>query len=413
MMGELRARLLILVMVSALAYNFSFPLSVSAQANQTVLYDFTCGTDGCHPIGNLARDSQGNLYGTTIDGGDSGCNEGTGCGVVFELSPMSGGGWNQTVIHTFIGGTDGSLPYSGVIIDASGDLYGVTFQGGTGSNCNNSSSGCGTVFKLTHSGSTWNESLIYTFAGGNDGANPMGGLVFDTAGNLYGTTEFGGTYSDGNVFELSPTSSGWNESVLHSFSFGDGYSPNTKLAFDSLGSLYGTTPLGGSYGDGTVFRLVPSPSGWVETTIWNFTPITGGAFPNGVIVHGNALYGTTASGGAFNVGNVFQLKPAIGIWTYTQLWDFSGGRDGGEPAAGLTADPDHLYGTTFFGGRYGFGTVFRLRQNSGVWIEDVLYSFTNNADGENPDSPLLLGPEGLFGFANDSLGGLAYEITAP
>ena len=230
----------------------------------------------------------------------------------------------------------------------------------------------------------------------------MSGVLFDEAGNLYGTTQFGGSSSPGygTVYELSPTANAWIEVVLHSFNFyPDGAYPNTKLAIDNFGDLYGTTLQGGAYSEGTVFRLAPSQGGWAETLIWDFTPTVGGAGPAGVIVHKGALYGTTETGGAFNVGNVFQLKPAVGLWTYTNVYEFTGGRDGGFPVTDVTADPNHLYGTTLYGGRYAFGSVFRLTNESdGSWVEDVLYSFTGNADGENPYSPLLLGPVGLFGF---------------
>jgi uncharacterized repeat protein (TIGR03803 family) len=368
-----------------------------------VLYNFSCGTDGCEPYGNLTPDSDGNLYGTTVSGGNSTC----ACGTVFELTPVQGGGWTESVLYAFMGGLDGSTPQSGVIFDTLGNLYGVTYDGGTDSS--------GTVFKLTHSGSNWTESVINDFSGGSDGRNPLAGLVFDPAGNLYGTTGDGGAYSGGTVFELSPTAEGWSEIVLHSFGYGqDGASPNTKLAIDSLGDLYGTTSGGGTYGYGSVLRVVPSDTGWTETTIWDFTPGTpNGLYPNGVIAHGHALYGTTFWGGMFNVGDVFQLTPAVGIWNYTVIYSFTGGHDGGSPYAGLTADRSHLYGTTFNGGRYGLGTAFRLTESNGAWAEQVLYNFTGSADGENPYGPLLLAPGSLFGFANISPGGLVYEITAP
>jgi uncharacterized repeat protein (TIGR03803 family) len=398
------------VLLLALAL-FCTCLSVpaSAEAKETVEFNFRCGAGGCAPSGNLVSDSQGNLYGTTVSGGNANCN----CGTVFELTPNSGGGWTETVLHAFAGGADGATPYGGVILDTAGNLYGVTYQGGTGS-CEGT--GCGTVFELSYSGSTWTATVIYTFRGGRGGGSPVGGLVLDATGNLYGTTQVGGTGTHGTVFELSPTSQGWSETVLHSFGDtpDDGASPNTKLAMDDLGDLYGTTPGGGSYGGGTVFRLIPTQGGWQETIIWDFPAIYGGVSPNGVIVHGKALYGTMENGGAFNVGVVFQLTPAIGIWKYTEVYDFTGGRDGGEPVAGVVADLHHLYGTTQYGGVYGLGTVFRLTSmGNGNWPEDVLYSFTDSTDGENPYSPLLLGPSGLFGYANNASGGLVYEITAP
>lgn len=389
--------------------------TASASAKETVLYSFACGTDGCGPAGTLARDAAGNLYGATATGGNLACSvaESYGCGTVFELTPNSGGGWTETVLYSFTAGTDGALPYSGVVLDASGNLYGTTSLGGGGTLCGYGALGCGTVFKLTYSNGGWTETVLYSFSGGTDGSNPISGLVLDKVGNLYGTTVTGGGRAYGTVFELSPISGGWTESVLYSFTNGsDGYAPESSVVFDHLGNLYGTAEVG-LYGGGTVFRLAPSASGWTESTIWSFSGGYDGSGPTGVIVHEGALYGTTSAGGDYNLGTAFQLTPAIGNWTMNVIHAFTGGNDGGEPLAGLVAGQRDLYGTTLYGGYYLFGTVFRLTppKGNGEWTETVLYNFTGGSDGGNPDSPLTIGPGGLFGLT-DLPHGLVYEITA-
>ncbi len=398
-------------------FAFAFTNQAFAEAKETVLYNFQCGTDGCGPSGALVRDQSGNLYGTTGSGGNLACGNGSGCGTVFELTSDNTGNWTETVLYSFAGGTDGAYPKGGVILDAKGNLYGTTTWGVDGKSCQNSNSGCGTVFKLSNSGGGWTESVLYAFSGGADGAFPEAGLVFDKTGNLYGTTLYGGVNSCtyvgcGTVFELASTSSGWIETVIYAFPnvFG-GYSPTSGVTFDYLGNLYGAAS-GGAYSNGVIFRLVPSPGGWTENTIWSFSGGYEGVSPTGVITHDGALYGV-AAGGQYNVGNVFQLRPAVGNWMLTVIHSFTGGNDGGLPYVGVVADSDHLYGTTQFGGYFQFGTVFRLTPESNdQWKEDVLYNFKGQSDGANPYSPLLLSPGSLFGFDNIAPGGQVYEITA-
>jgi uncharacterized repeat protein (TIGR03803 family) len=407
--------LLLLTAVLSLASS-----NASAEAKETVLYGFpACRVPSitCGVAGQLALDAAGNLYGVTGAGGSQGCDFNLGCGTVFELSPSKAGGWTETVLYMFQGGSDGYYPQAGVILDAAGNLYGTTSAGGSFCEVG----GCGTVFELSHSANGWRESVLYSFSG-PDGDSPNAGLTFDKLGNLYGTTMHGGFAADcagnggcGVVFELSPSSGGWNETVPYAFTgTHDGAFPASALVFDYLGDLYGTAE-GGVYGDGVVFRLIPSADGWTQNTIWSFSGGDSGELPDssGVVVHGNALYGVTYFGGGFNVGYVFQLTPARGNWTLDTIYTFTGGNDGGEPIAGLIAGKSHLYGTTDFGGLYQWGTVFRLTAGAGdSWTEDVLYNFTGGSDGGNPDTPLLFGPAALFGAANVS-GGLVYEITPP
>ena len=219
------------------------PTRASGQSEK-VLYTFLGGSDGAAPhFAGVIFDAAGNLYGTTSVGGGTGCG-GAGCGTVFELSPNAGGGWTETVIHTFAGGSDGETPLSGLIIDAAGNLYGTTTGAGSSS---------GTVFELSPiAGGGWTHTILYTFQGGEDGLAPIGSLVFDAVGNLYGTTTEGGVYHispGGTVFELERRAHGtWNKRTIHSFGNGsDGYYPWGNLIFDTAGNLYGTTDQGGAH----------------------------------------------------------------------------------------------------------------------------------------------------------------------
>jgi uncharacterized repeat protein (TIGR03803 family) len=339
-----------------------------------VLHDFG-GMDGVFPNG-LIFDAAGVLYGTTEGGGGWGrpCNPTGGCGTVFELSPEAGGGWTEQVLYSFCAQTDctdGDEPYAGLIFDAAGNLYGTTFYGGT--------YGYGTVFELTpEAGGGWTEKVVYSFNpnNGTDGAYPYAGLIFDNNGNLYGTTSYGGTYDYGMVFELTPAQGGgWTEQVLYSFNFNgtDGYGPLACLIFDKAGNLFGTTVFGGTYDSGTVFELTPAEGGgWTEKVPHSFNGRNDGANPYaGLILDENGnLYGTTAGGqgrtheaGANNAGTVFELMPTKGGgWAEKVLHSFSSnGRDGASPGAGLIFDAaGNLYGTTSLGGPYGFGTVFEI-----------------------------------------------------
>ena len=326
--------------------------------SETVLHAFN-GKDGANPQGRLVWDSAGNLYGTTISGGYSG---GTGLGVVFRLSPGSDGKWNETVLHRFTL-VDGSFPYAGLIIDSAGNLYGTTLSGG--------SARWGTVFEISPAlDGTWKYKVLHSFTG-RDGAQPAGSLVFDSKGNLYGTTSFSQSNSGewGTVFELSPTSGGqWKETVLHTFhSTGrrekQGYSPRTELIFDAAGNLYGTTNEGGMLG-GVVFELSSGSNGkWKEKVLHSFTgedgynPSSGLSFDTA----GN-LYGTTQLGGKWDLGVVFELTPSSGgIWKENVLHRFTGLRDGGLSTGGLLLDlRDNLYGTTVGGGTHHQGVVFEI-----------------------------------------------------
>jgi len=225
---------------------------------------------------------------------------------VFELTPAAGGGWTERVLYSF--GADGIWPTAGLVFDAAGNLYGTTSFGGT--------VGWGTVFELTPAGGGgWTEQVLHNFLGYSDGETPYAGLIIDAVGNLYGTTSSGGTYGVGMVFELMPTAGGhWTEQVLHTFNFTDGGAPYAGLIFDVAGNLYGTAGGGGTYGDGTVFELTPTAGGgWTEKVVHSFGNGTDGIFPRADLIVdavGN-LYGTTNYGGTNNYGTVFEVTPPV------------------------------------------------------------------------------------------------------
>jgi uncharacterized repeat protein (TIGR03803 family) len=373
----------------------------SAAPKLKVLHTFTGGSDGANPSASLLFDTSGNLYGTTQAGGTgTGC--GSGCGTVFQLT-RSGNSWTEHVLYSFSGGSDGSIPTAGLVADAAGNLYGTTFSGGS------NSCACGVVFELVpQSGGGWTESVLHSFGDTPDGANVYAPLIFDTVGNLYGTTLSGGNVGMGVIYKLTPSNGSWTESVLHSFcsarNCADGASPYAGLIFDTAGNLYGTTVSGGIYQVGTVFKLKPHSGGsWTEATIYDFTGGNNGEFPNGGVIFdakGN-LYGMTQNGGTDDVGVVYKLKPSKGVWNISVLHSFTGGgSDGGDPAYGpLAIDrADNLYGTTTYGGLYQYGTAFKLiPAKGGKWKETVLYSFSGGRDGGDPYAGLILGAGNLYG----------------
>jgi uncharacterized repeat protein (TIGR03803 family) len=338
------------------------------------LHVFKGGKDGSEANGGIIFDASGNLYGTTVSGGGKNSLCYHGCGTVFELSPSSGG-WTESVIYRFQAGTDGDAPESALVFDQSGNLYGTALFGGSSDNCDDF--GCGVVFELSpKSGGGWTESVLHAFSGA-DGAYPWAGLIFDATGNLFGTTENGGASGGGVVFELSPAGGKWNQKVLYNFTGGgDGGSPTAKLTFDATGNLYGTTEEGGdssqcSDGCGTVFKLkLGSGGNWTESVLHTFSGGSGdGANPMADVVfdtEGN-LYGVASSGGSANCngggcGVVFELSPKSGSWTETILYVFAGASDGRLPAGDLIWDAaGNLYGTTIYGGTlHQLGVVFRF-----------------------------------------------------
>jgi uncharacterized repeat protein (TIGR03803 family) len=322
-------------------------LATTAWGQRKILYSFTGGADGNGPAAGLIRDASGNLYGTTGLGGSQAgqCLSIGGCGVVFELSPNSDGTWTDNTIHTFLGGTDGIQPHGSLVLDSAGNLYGTTIYGGTG--CSGSYYNCGTVYELSPDGKgSWTETIIYNFQGGTDGTYPQAGLVAKD-GNFYGTTGFG-----------------------------------ANTGCDGLGC-------------GTVFELTPGQNGaWTEHILYAFQDGTDGGEPGSAVAFDNAgnLYGTAATGGKltcnppYGCGVMYELVPGPGAWTESVLHTFDCGKSGCFPSTGLAIDGSgNLFGNVL-GGRNGYGFVFMLSP-SGTFT--VLHSFDLVHGGEPSATPVF------------------------
>ena len=358
-----------------------------------ILHNFL-GKPAAHPEAALVADSAGNLYGTTANSAKGSCGKGEGCGVAFKLTRGSGGKWSYSIIHIFKD-WDGSQPSGTLIFDSSGNLYGVTGYGGA--------NGTGAVFELSPSGSKWQETVLYSF--GSDLQGPVGALTFDANGNLYGAAINGGTNLRGGIFELKPSGGTWQEITLYEFAGPDGSNPTGNLVWDSAGNLYGATVDGGQYQVGVVFELMPNGGSWTEKVLYSFTGGSDGALPQGVIFDsvGN-LYGTTDWGGDFSCSNgcgtVFKLTPSMGNWTLSTLHAFDI-VDGDSPNGGLILDSSgSIYGTTLIGGKYENGVVFKLSKSGNRWIETVLHSFALHA--ATPTDGLIFDQQGvLYGTAGN------------
>jgi uncharacterized repeat protein (TIGR03803 family) len=298
----------------------------------TVLHSFTGGADGGYPFAGVIRDSAGNLYGTTTQGGYA------GSGVVYKLDTAG----HETVLYTFNGTADGGNPSAGVIRDSAGNLYGTALGG---------PAGWGVVYKLDITGQ---ETVLYSFTGGADGGFPEAGVIRDSAGNLYGTTAAGGTVNQGVAYKLDTTG---QETVLYSFTGGaDGGTPQAGVLRDSAGNLYGTTTGGGTANQGVVYKLDTTGS---ETVLYTFTGGGDGGQPFAGVIRDSAgnLYGTTYSGGTANQGVMYKLDTT----GHETVYRFTGGADGGLPFAGVIGSAGNLYGTAAAGGKYSRGVVFTIR----------------------------------------------------
>jgi uncharacterized repeat protein (TIGR03803 family) len=391
-------------------------MTIAAQAQTfTVLHNFTNGADGGEPQAGLSMDRVGNLYGTASTGGNTSgvCSylpNPIGCGTVFKLS-RKGSGWVFTPIYTF-SGPDGAHPKARVIIGPDGTLYGTTYGGG-GSGCNGY--GCGTVFNLRPPATAcksalcpWTETVLYSFQGFTDGVQPtFGDLVFDGAGNLYGTTPHGGQGDHGTVYKLTPSNGGWSETVLYRFQGGhDGATPYGGVISDQAGNLWGTTAFGGTYNNGTIYQLVPSGGGWTENVVYNFRGGDDGANPYaGLIVDqfGN-FYGATY-GYNGTTPKVYELSPPNGSWTFTALYSFGAGQG---IIGKLAMDAaGNLYGTNY----YNAPEVFRLTPSNGGWTLTGAWS----GAGTNPCGNVIFDASGNLYTTAQTGGtgtvGLVFEIT--
>jgi len=387
-------------------------LSIASASTTKVIYSFLGGKDGEYLDTDLVMDSAGNIYGTTVQGGE------VGGGTVFRLSP-SGSGFTHTVLYSFTGGSDGGEPYKGVTLDAQGNLYGTTVTGGGGS-CEG---GCGVVFKLTNSGGTWTQTVIHTFSGGNDGSGPGSGLTLDPHGNLYGMTPTGGAFSLGVIYQLKPQTDGsWKLRVIHAFTGGaDGSSASAgRLILDRAGNLYGVATVGGANGKGVAFELTRSPTGaWTLLPLYAFKDSPDGALPYGGLIFDKAgnLYGTTYYAGLHDVGTIYKLTQINGSWTETVLYSFKGGTDGSSPISTLVSDTTgNLYGTTSDGGSScACGVIFKLAHANGVWTESIPFRFTGAPNAGFAYNGMVSDSAGSFygatvhgGLAND---GTIYKFT--
>ena len=399
----------------------------SPAATERIIVNFSgTGFTGNAPTGGLIADASGNFYGVTYAGGMKG-NYSYGYGTVYEVSPTANGGWRTKSLYLFRpGSADGQTPVGGLAMDSSGNLYGTTGWGGPNL-CTDGyfTASCGTAFELSPDGKGgWSEKIIYNFSQ-KEGWFPTS-LIIDAAGNLYGTTRYnfrvGG--ASGTVFELQRNGDGWTHTILHTFGEReDGADVVGPLLLDKAGNLYGSTLLGNSGSSyGTVFRLTKTASGWKEGILFDFPEVSGGSEPNGGLIFDSAgnLYGTTYVGGTTGCGVVFQLTPSNGgSWNETVLHTFQCNQYNYlYPEAGLVMDSSgNLYGTTGFGGSSSWGTLFELTPSgSGEWNYSVIHTFVGPpTDGVEPNSSLLLDAKGnLYGTTSGGGtggGGTVFEIT--
>jgi uncharacterized repeat protein (TIGR03803 family) len=390
--------------------------TLSAEAQTfTVLHNFTLGADGGGPDSGVTIDAAGNLYGTTVGGGNTTTCGFFGCGIVYKLTHKNAG-WILNPLYAFNSIPDGYVPYAPVVISSNGAIYGTTFYGGQ--------PGGGTVYELTPPQTApksaltpWLKTQVYTFRGAPDGAYPgYGQLVFDQAGNLYGTSSIGGNRGAGAVFKLTPSGGGWTESILYNFQGGtaDGVEPLSGVAFDRAGNLYGTTVHGGPSNDGVVYQLSPSGSGWVEHVL-HFFQGSDGLNPQGGVAtdpSGN-VYGTTETGGSSGGGTVYELSPSGNGWNFQTLYSFP---EPGAPMACVTLDAaGNLYGTTYLGGSEGFGNIFKLTHDNSGWHYSEVYDFTTSSPAGGPVGGVSIDANGnLFGTTQNggTYGrGTVWEVT--
>lgn len=438
--------------LSLLVTSLFLLLALTAAQGQTyrVIYNFTGGADGANPDAGLIMDRAGNLYGVNKFGGSASCVDfygHVGCGTVFKLA-RTVSGWILVPLYVFQGGDDGSYPQANLTIGPDGAVYGTTTdvaQGDTrvrgrhsNSPADNCFAGCGTVFKLTPSPHAspnavggWTKTILYRFKGYPDAEQPdRSGVTFDSSGNLYLTTKWGGQYHWGTAVRLTPSVNGWFETVIHSFGpSNDGGAPTSGVCLDTAGNLYGTTITGyrwnmlmdealpDDWGYGMVFQLRPSGMQWSEVSLHNFGG-SDGANPQSALIfdrQGN-LYGTTG-GYPPPQSTVFMLEPVQGGWRFTSLHTFDNPWEA--PVAGLGLDlAGNLYGTTYESSGVVYGNVFKLTRSSNGWVYTSLHDFCTSGictDGAGPRGSVVVDPAGkVYGTAymgGTYGGGVIFEIT--
>jgi hypothetical protein len=421
------------IIFTAFVIAIAFSLNASAQT-ENVLYTFVGGAkSGAEPSSGIVSDSAGNLYGVTTSGGAH------NYGVVYELSEVlkgkQKGTWKFKILHSFTGGSkDGQGPVGNLVLDSSGNLYGVTQTGG--------SHGLGAAYELAKPVSgAWKETVLYNFGASGDGSLPQAGLILDSAGNLYGTASSGGQYANGTAFELvRQATAPWKESILHNFGStdSDGAIPVAPLIMDKAGNLYGTTMAGGGasacseigvYGGcGTVFKLAKSGSAWTESVLYALqnNGYDDGNYPlAGVTLDANGnLYGTAYGNKSEDDGDtgwVFEVAYSGNNWTYDEvqyLGCYNGCPYGAYPKAGLTLDSaGNLWGATTIGGFYSYGVILEITPDSGTWTINVPFQFSGSIGGYNPAAAPLVTAKGqllgttLYGGDAQCNCGVVYEVT--
>jgi uncharacterized repeat protein (TIGR03803 family) len=343
----------------ALGYGMLFKLTSRNQGSIfTPLYTFH-RSDGADPESPLIFGRDGALYGTTRKGGQQ------GVGTIFRLAPPPTHcsatlcSWTESVLYQFTGGPDGTWPQGRLTFDQTGNLYGTATGSSVDDELPAGGPPPGSVWQLAGSGLSWNFNLVHPFSNyGSDGTNPKGGLVVDSSGNVYGTTPFGGVFGNGTVFQMTPTQSGWSEHILYNFISADyGDLPQSGLVADGSGTMFGVTFIGG-----VAFAMTQSPGGWSYSTISHVSTANGPFSALTIDSQGN-LYGATLNGGRFGQGNVFRLSRPNGVWRCDDLYDFTGGDDGAQPFGSVVVDAaGTIYGTAAYGGSHSYGTMWMLTQ---------------------------------------------------
>jgi uncharacterized repeat protein (TIGR03803 family) len=391
--------------VELAAFVFASPTTAQTYADIPI-YSFAGGSDGASPRASVIQASDGNLYGTTLSGGSG------SYGTVFKISNPTTSP-TETVIHAFTGGVDGGWPYSPLLQASDGNLYGTTFVGGSGSACGGGS--CGVVFRIGNLSTVPTFSVIYDFAGGSDGSDPEAALIQASDSNLYGTTPYGGSSGSGTVFKITNLGTTPVESIVYSFSGGmfDGATPRVALVQASDGNLYGTTDSGGSNGSGTIFKIRIQSGTPTESVIYNFPSSTLEYYSSLIQASDGNLYGSMGyvgpgCGGGSDCGQVYRVSNLATSPTFVQIYSFLGGTDGAVPSALFQANDGFLYGTTVYGGGttdcggLGCGTVFQLINLAGTPTESVIYSFTGGGDGAGPSASVIQASDrNLYGTAQN------------
>lgn len=401
---------LTLLKKATLLFALTLPFALAAATTTEVIVSFE-EDEGEYADTDLETDSAGNIYGTTVLGGDF------GGGTVFQLSPTANG-WVHTVLYSFTGGVDGGEPYKGVTIDSQGNLYGTAVTGGSG-NCEG---GCGVVYKLTNSKGTWTQTVVHAFTGGNDGSGPGARVTVDRAGNIYGMAPTGGAFGLGTIYKIRPVPHGsWTFNVIHAFTGGpDGATGSAGRMILRNGHLYGAVTAGGNFGSGIVFELRAGGGGDRDLKVlYSFRGQPDGSFPYGALIFDGSgnIYGTTYYGGANGIGSVYKLsRQPIGEWTEEVIYSFQEGADGNSPISNLVFDnAGNLYGTTSEGG-LGRGTIFKLTPVApGKWNETVVHAFEGPPDGGFAYNGMVVDNFGNFYGATvhggDADDGCVYQFT--